>query len=320
MDRLANLNAHPKDAFITFDEPSHKYFLKGDKRNVTSVTTFMKRFFHEFDGSAIIRVHGSRWRSTPGHKYEHKSDQAILDEWENNRVLQSSLGTRMHERFELFYNEENVTRTAHILQDDSADGAEVPEYSQFNRFHETHDINAYRTEMRVYDSVLRLAGSIDLIAQNTGSEETAKETRYTIYDWKRSSKELSPDAPHYGRMCKAPLSHLPDTAYTHYVLQQNMYAHLLLEQYNMVATDMYLVRFHPTIDDYQLIKVPRWDKEVRLIMKARSINLQNIRKFRGVYLTASILLSVYRKVRRVNCLKRCREDLVHDVNSDHLAP
>eukprot|EP00854_Cymbomonas_tetramitiformis_P002618 gene2618-3379_t len=264
MNRLEKLNAHPKDAFITFDEPSHKYYLYGDKRNVTSVTTFMKRFFHEFDGAAVIRIHGSRWRATSGHKYEHKSDQEILDEWENNRVLQSTLGTRMHERFELFYNEENVTRSARVHCD--RENEEVPEYSQFNRFHECRDIKPYRTEMRVYDSALRLAGSIDLIAYDTNSGY--KETRFTIYDWKRSSKELSPDAAHYGRMCKSPLSHLPDTAYTHYVLQQNMYARLLRDQYNIIVKDMYLVRFHPTIDDYQLVEVPIWKKEVSCVMFA----------------------------------------------------
>eukprot|EP00854_Cymbomonas_tetramitiformis_P000157 gene157-282_t len=308
MDRLERANAHPKDALISFDEPSHRYYLCGDKRNVTSVTTYMKRFFQEFDGLAIIRVYGSRWRSTPGHKYQHKTEQEILEEWESNRVLQSSLGTQMHERFELFYNQDAITRSTRIAPDTSEEEAHVPEFSQFNRFHGEHNVRPYRTEMRVYDSALRLAGSIDLIALKPSLDERSVETRYIIYDWKRSSKELSPDAPHYGRMCKTPLSHLPDTAYTHYVLQQNMYAHLLREQYDMRVDEMYLVRFHPTIDDYQLVPVPNWDAEVKLILDARLLNLQIVRKFRGVCFAVARMLSTYRGMVNKNRRKRVRDD------------
>ncbi|KAK3246122.1 hypothetical protein CYMTET_44343 [Cymbomonas tetramitiformis] len=214
----------------------------------------------------------------------------------------------MHERFELFYNQDAITRSTRIAPDTSEEEAHVPEFSQFNRFHGEHNVRPYRTEMRVYDSALRLAGSIDLIALKPSLDERSVETRYIIYDWKRSSKELSPDAPHYGRMCKTPLSHLPDTAYTHYVLQQNMYAHLLREQYDMRVDEMYLVRFHPTIDDYQLVPVPNWDAEVKLILDARLLNLQIVRKFRGVCFAVARMLSTYRGMVNKNRRKRVRDD------------
>ncbi|KAK3284461.1 hypothetical protein CYMTET_7905 [Cymbomonas tetramitiformis] len=283
MDHLEKLNAHVRDAHITFDEPSHKYFLGGDGRNVISVTTFMKRFFQEFDGRAVIRVHGSRWRTTPGHKYANMSTEEILEIWEANRILQSGLGTRMHERFELFYNLPSVNRECRVNErtgapvkgnvserddgeprDANASAEVVPEYAQFNRFHNVHGVRPYRTEMRIYDVELRLAGSVDLIASGKSVD------KFAMYDWKRSSKELSPDAPHYGRMCRSPLSHLPDTAYTHYVLQQNLYAHILRSKYAIFVEDMYLVRFHPTIKDYELVEVPLWEQEVRVcVIRAR---------------------------------------------------
>ncbi|KAK3249892.1 hypothetical protein CYMTET_40700 [Cymbomonas tetramitiformis] len=124
-----------------------------------------------------------------------------------------------------------------------------------------------------------------------------------MYDWKRSSKELSPDAPHYGRVCRPPLSHLPDTAYTHYVLQQNMYAHVLRSKYGIFVEGMYLVRFHPTIKDYELVEVPRWDKEVQSILLCRARNLLAIRRFRGVALSFARIHALYRGVRVAKRLK-----------------
>lgn len=307
MDYLEKTNAHSRDAHISFDEPSHKYFLRGDGRNVTSVTTYMKRFFHEFDGRAVIRVHGSRWRSTPGHKYAKMSTEEILATWEANRVLQSNLGTRMHERFELFYNTPRVDRESRVDErsgylwskptpdeggrPSDASVEVIPEYAQFNRFHSAHDVRPYRTEMRVYDTELRLAGSVDLIALGDVPN------RYTMYDWKRSSKELSPDAPHFGRVCLPPLAHLPDTAYTHYVLQQNVYAHILRAKYDMIVDRMFLVRFHPTIEEYELVEVPLWESEVRSVLDARRRNLRSVRLFRGVALSIDRLLRVHRLVR-----------------------
>ncbi|KAK3255092.1 hypothetical protein CYMTET_35719 [Cymbomonas tetramitiformis] len=302
---LAELNAHERDARISFDQQRHKYFIDDDGRNLVSVTTYLKRFFEEFDGNRIIRIHGSRWRATPGHKYEKKTDEAILQEWEENRVAQSGLGTCMHERIEAFYNRPDIgdrqLGMGDLREPDSPPLA--PEDEQFDRFHQAHKPVPYRTEMRVFDTTLRLAGSVDMLAYET-CRSGSDSTRYVMYDWKRSSKELSPDAPHYGRMCRGVLAHLPDTAYTHYVMQQNMYAHLLKECYDTPIDRMYLVRFHPSIDDYQLVRVPRWKDEVEAVLRHRRKHLRLTRLWRGLAVALRSFIFLSNETRATKRVKR----------------
>ena len=53
LDYLAKLNAHPRDAFIQFDEPTHVYTVHGDK-TFMSVTTWNHHHFPKFDADKII--------------------------------------------------------------------------------------------------------------------------------------------------------------------------------------------------------------------------------------------------------------------------
>eukprot|EP00854_Cymbomonas_tetramitiformis_P001330 gene1330-1927_t len=288
-------NAHDKDVRIEFVEDTHKYYIDECGRNVTSVTTYLKSFFHEFDAQKTIRTYGRRWRSDSTHKYYAKSDDEIMQEWEDNRKIQSDLGTRMHERFELFYNSKTLNTDSRIHPDDNACIPFPLEYQQFNRFHRDHNVRPFRTEMRVFDENLRIAGSVDLIAHGSLSTDTNR--TYIIYDWKRSSKELKPDAPHYNRMCKSLLSHMPDTAYTHYILQQNVYAYLLKTLYGMRIEKMYLVRFHPSISNYELIPVPSCEDEIRNILEHRRRYLRRLRAIKGVLCAATLLLATFSKVK-----------------------
>eukprot|EP00854_Cymbomonas_tetramitiformis_P020969 gene20969-25162_t len=181
-----------------------------------------------------------------------------------------------------------------------------PEDEQFDRFHRAHKLDPYRTEMRVFDTVSRLAGSIDMLAYDTTRSDSNSARRYAMYDWKRSSKELTPNAPHYGRMCRGVLAHLPDTAYTHYVMQQNMHAHLLKECYDTHIDRMYLVRFHPSIDDYQLVPVPRWTREVEAVMQHRRRHLRLTRLWRGLTVALCSFLLLGNETREIKRAKRSR--------------
>ena len=53
MDYLANLNHHPRDDFITFDEGPHIYTVHGDS-SFTSVTTFIHSNFSHFDSNTTV--------------------------------------------------------------------------------------------------------------------------------------------------------------------------------------------------------------------------------------------------------------------------
>jgi len=52
--RLAVLNAHPRDERIQFEEESHTYTIDGTRAGWTSCTGFLHHFFEEFNADAVI--------------------------------------------------------------------------------------------------------------------------------------------------------------------------------------------------------------------------------------------------------------------------
>ena len=131
------------------------------------------------------------------------------------------------------------------------------EFSYFEDFLREITINPYRSEWRIYDRTLKLAGSIDLISKN-------EDGSYNIYDWKRSSRlhQSNPYQSGLGRLCS-----LEDTPRNHYFLQQNLYKYILENQYGLRIHSMYLVGLHPSFGSFELIDVPEMKKEISWIIQ-----------------------------------------------------
>jgi hypothetical protein len=152
--KLALTNPHPRDERITFDEPRHIYFIDGDSTDIISVTTLIHRLFGEFDADKVID-NMMRSRNWPTSKYFGKTREEIKAEWDANRDEASAAGTKMHFNIECFYNDI-------FNEDDSC------EYRYFANFwtdfqREYPGVRAFRTEWRVFDEDIRLAGSIDMV-------------------------------------------------------------------------------------------------------------------------------------------------------------
>ena len=81
--KLTFRNAHPRDAHIHFDEPTHKYYVNGTCKGNISCTGFIHEFFEHFDAKAIIAKmkKSSTWSTS---KYYGKTDKEIMDEWNAN--------------------------------------------------------------------------------------------------------------------------------------------------------------------------------------------------------------------------------------------
>ena len=139
------------------------------------------------------------------------------------------------------------------------------ELSQFDSFVNSRSIEPYRTEWRIFDEKYGIAGTIDLLAKSGD--------KYVMYDWKRSLKVISPSA---GRMYSiqgngfasgfGKLSHLDNSSFNHYCLQQNLYRRILKTRYGIDVAQMFLVIFHRDYDRYYLIPVPKMDKEINVIL------------------------------------------------------
>jgi ATP-dependent exoDNAse (exonuclease V) beta subunit len=240
---LSKLNPHPRDACIQFEESTHKYTIS-DGGAYTSVTTFIKPLFDEFDADRIIEgmMKSRKW---PQSKYFGMEPNEIKSQWATTASEAASAGTQMHADIERYYNDEPVTNTS-------------VEYGHFKTFAATCPLRPYRTEWTVYDEDVLLAGSIDMVFERPDG-------LLEIYDWKRTKSIEKANA--WGKFGKHPaISHLPDTNYWHYALQLNLYKFILEHKYEKRVAALFLVRLHPESTKFECVPVCDLQAEVRELL------------------------------------------------------
>lgn len=254
---LERTNKHERDDSIVFDEEPHIYYVE-DNAVSTSVTTLVHHYFGKFNADLIISrmMRGKNWMSS---KYYGMTADEIKKQWSDAGNEATHHGTIMHKAIECFYNDESAEAPEHT---------ETIEYKQFEDFHKDHQdsLKAYRTEWVVYDKDVDLAGSIDMIFENT------EDGTLSIYDWKRSKEIKTTNSYSKGI---GVMSHLPDCNYVHYSLQLNIYKYMLETKYNKTIRDMFLVVMHPTYKSYMKFEVMDLQKEVHTIMNERKEYLKN---------------------------------------------
>lgn len=249
---LAIKNKHERDLHIEFEEESHKYTILCDPNSkYTSVTTYVHEQFEKFDADMII----GRMMSSPywnNNKYFGKTPFEIKKLWEDNRDQAAEAGTKMHYDIECHYNDI-------VVQNDSI------EYKYFNDFLEKHKhFTAFRTEWVIFDTELKLAGSVDMVFYNE------KDNSYYIYDWKRC-REIKKSNGYNKYSINPILNELPDTNYWHYTLQLNIYKALLEKNYGITIAGCVLVCLHPDNKNktFQTYKVPILNDLISRLFSAR---------------------------------------------------
>lgn len=260
---LSTLHAHPRDARITFDEPSHTYTIDGESHTrYMSVTTWIHNFFAPFDADKVIAnmMQGVKWKE--GHKYWGLTPAQIKEQWNESGKAVSQLGTLMHANIEAYYNQLPLVS---LVDQDAA------VWSQFQEFAKDHAdrLEPFRTEWRIFDRRVRIAGSVDMVFRDK------QDGTFKIYDWKRTKPIEA--AASFGRYSIHPmLSHIPDTNYWHYALQLNVYRILLERHYQLRITELVLVRLHPQLLRYELISLPDLRSEVMELFKERELELTSL--------------------------------------------
>ena len=274
---LTAKNAHERDAFIRFYEVGHRYDISidpEDKTKYTSVTTWNHGHFPKFDADKVIQtmMRGRKWNTT--NKYWGQTADQIKAQWAQNGATVSAAGTEMHFQIECFMNTrlhdsdlaEDVSHldllTHYEALPDSlklrSNAYQSEEWSFFLQFvSDFPNMKPYRTEWTVFDETVKVAGSIDMVYQNT------EDGTLSIYDWKRC-KDITPENP-WAKFATNPiLDHIPDTNFWHYTLQLNTYKQILERKYGVQIRDLVLVRLHPDNPDktYELIDVPILSREM----------------------------------------------------------
>lgn len=271
---LTRLHHHPRDDHITFDEPTHKYYVNGSCSGNISCTGFVHEFFSHFDPKSTIAKmkRSAKWSSS---KYYGKTDEEIMKEWNDNGKQASAAGTAMHLAIEQFLHGAPEEIDPMIK--------ETPEWRYFMKFWEDcgGDLEPYRSEWEVFtdrvdtrssprssstasdaprERKIKLCGSIDMVFRRRS------DGKFVIYDWKRS-KEIKSENPFQSGL--APLDHLPDTNYWHYTLQLNVYKWILETYYGMEIADLYLVIMHPDQPSYRRMRLNILTQEVEEMIECR---------------------------------------------------
>lgn len=290
-DTLAIKNAHERDVNIRFYNKGHKYEIATDKDSkYTSVTTLNHSYFPKFDADAIIQniFNSKSWG--PDNKYWGMTAEQIKASWKANGDAVSGAGTNLHERIEKFMNSyEHDNKYTHedllneyeqhlyngVYYADSMDmekamkeqkvedKVEDKEWNYFIQFITDYpDMVPYRTEWMIYDEDSKVAGSIDMVYENSDGT-------LSIYDWKRCKEIVKQNT--WNKFALEPLiKHIPDTNFWHYSLQLNTYKYILERKYGKTIRDLYLVRLHPTNNSYELIEVPIMTKEIVELFQKRT--------------------------------------------------
>ena len=252
LETLREKHPFPRESRIHFDEKSHTYTIDGSILVQKSVTKLIHQFTHDFDPQAVVAEMRDR-NSWETKKLEFlkadgqpMSTEEILAKWSLNGEVQRSRGTLVHYHIEQFLN-----------------GAQVeepwsPEFQQFQQLFcgIKEEFKIYRTEISLFHCGLRIAGQADCLCLDRNGD-------VVIWDWKRS-KKIEFDAQ---KQMKEPLAHLPDCNFYTYALQLNIYRHILVSEYGMQVSRMFLGVVHPLLSAPQVIELPVLQAEVALIVE-----------------------------------------------------
>jgi hypothetical protein len=245
-----------------------------------SATTFVHSFFPHFDADAVIAkmIKGIKWKKDQSYPYYQMPAADIKALWHKNGNNASTLGTLMHARIEKFYNHPDLWKIGdsqelkaviHDLNFFTQPEMDSPEMMQFFRYHFdgpcAYNWKPWRTELRVFDRDIRVAGSVDMLYKSPAY--TAENKQLVMIDWKRS-KEIVKGNP-YRKYAHPPIAGMDDNNFSKYSLQLNVYKRIIEKNTDLKIVYMALGVFHPNQDSYHIFPVEHLPVEVDRIWAKR---------------------------------------------------
>lgn len=242
---MNEINAHPRDARIVFDEGPHVYYIDGCSDGYISSTTLIHSMFPPFDTEKVAEKTYKKHYAIPGSPYEGMSKQDIITLWNSNTAALE--GTKMHHDIEDYINGKSVNNDS-------------PEFGYFLSFMEDHPhLVPYRTEWTIFDEVHKISGSVDIVFEGRSGG-------VILGDWKRSKNITF--ANRYQSGLRG-LEHVQDCNFNHYALQLNLYRYIIETFYDTHVEEMFLVVLHPNNDTYRKVSIPRIQDDIDIILHTR---------------------------------------------------
>lgn len=271
---------------VCFNEEAHTYWNENDNEKYISVTTLIERFTQPFDKEfwsaykALEKlIPADNWKmekksllNTRKFNKEildvydideltfNKTQQGILDEWDQTNRESCERGTKIHAELEnsMYKMGANVS-----LKKFGIGGKFICDKGRTKLDLESGVYPEYLISRTSKDGILRIAGQIDLLVKN-GNE-------IIICDWK-TNKEIK---THSGFDTKTkstakmlyPLNTLEDCNFNHYTLQLSTYAWMVKKlNPNFVIKDLILVHFGHQ-GNQTIYKLPYLEKEVEKMLR-----------------------------------------------------
>jgi ATP-dependent exoDNAse (exonuclease V) beta subunit len=221
------------DKEVHFEEKTHTYTVEGNQ--LKSVTAAVGECFEKFDATLISKTMANKHFNDPESKYYQQDDCQIREAWKEK----AELGSKMHKAIEKFLCDGELPDKEY---------QKSMEWVQFQNFMYDHrDWKCVASELRKFKrskkrkrDVYGFAGTIDAIFKTPDG--------YVIVDWKRCEK-IRRDGFRRG---KDVMVAFDDCNFNKYSLQLSCYVNLILGQVHI--KDMYIVQFHPTMEDYRIHK------------------------------------------------------------------
>ena len=254
MASFTDAGVYEQDKYIDFEPDEHIYTYAGQERFLP-VSSLIAYFFEAFDALAAAERKAARY---------HIPVEESLEQWDRIGSVASEVGTFVHLQTENYFQRGFFEDVCPFSYNGKTEEISVTrEKHHFFQFIEDYKIRPYRQEWPVFDRELNIAGTIDLICRESDGE-------FTIYDWKRSGKVVNtqgaPIVEGFGGKRGFNGINLPDTAFYHYCIQQNLYRYMLETHYGIRVKAMNLVVLCPDYDSYYVASVPKMDEVIQQIV------------------------------------------------------
>jgi len=210
------------DGKCKFYEKKHKY--KVGKRELVSVTTFLKKYFSEFDATKIANLKVMLSKRSCNLKGIPYNEECKVSFWKKKWKESAEHGSRVHGMVEAWVNNPNDTT---ILE-----GKDDKDVAKFG--HAVNWLSEYLTalpsmklvsEVIIYDEEMGLAGQIDDLCEIEYSDGAKV---YDILDLKTNEKITTEG--YRGKKAEPPINYMDDCSMSKYILQMCLYAFMLEKQ------------------------------------------------------------------------------------------
>jgi CRISPR/Cas system-associated exonuclease Cas4 (RecB family) len=226
---LEKISRHNKENNLEFNKEEHKYFVNGVE--FQSVTKFLKNFF-PFDRKRIARQIAEKTFTT---------EDEILESWDKVK----DNGAFVHDLIDKFCKKQELSKE------------ELNKLQGVLKFFKENNYEIITSEIKVFSTKLKLAGTIDLIAMD-------KLGNLFIIDWKTNRKFI--DKKEVFEMARKPLEEFSNNKFYQYSFQLSLYRLILEYEYKINIYDSFLVQINE--EDYQIINTLDLTYDVKELLES----------------------------------------------------